>query len=345
MSTPAVSVLVPCFNHGHWIDEAIDSVFAQTVADWEIIVVDDGSTDAATAEKLAAYRRPRTRVVRTENRGLPAARNLAASLATGRFYCALDADDRLARNWFARALATFERDPELAFVSHWVQAFGDEEWEWRPEGCELSDLLVKNVVNSAALIRRDVFDAVGGFDESMRFGCEDWDFWLRVVESGHRGYILPEPFFIYRRTPQSMSRQMTAGDANRIAMEQLFDRHADAFRRHAAEVFVAKDLAMLPVELEIHKLERDHIIHTVPRLTRLREEYAAVRQLIAASGPAAITAGDSHATREREAALQDRATALQQQAEALQAEVRALRASWSWKLTAPVRFVGGFFMK
>src|SRR3954452_3985813 len=96
MTKARISVLLPCFNHGAFIDEAVESVFAQTFQDFEIIVVDDGSTDAQTVAKLSSWTAPRLRVLRTENRGLPAARNHAARHASGAVFCALDADDRLA---------------------------------------------------------------------------------------------------------------------------------------------------------------------------------------------------------------------------------------------------------
>ena len=109
MTTPRISVLLPCFNHGAFIDEAVESVFAQTFQDFEIIVVDDGSTDAPTVEKLSSWTVPRLRVLRTGNRGLPAARNHAARHASGAVFCALDADDRLAPTWFEKALAVLDR--------------------------------------------------------------------------------------------------------------------------------------------------------------------------------------------------------------------------------------------
>ena len=359
MTPPAVSVLMPCFNHGRWIDEAVDSVLAQTIQDFEIIIVDDGSTDPATVEKLSGYDRPRTRVLRTENRGLPAARNLAAQRATGRFYCALDADDRLAPTWFEKALAAFDRDPNLAFVSHWLQAFGDEEWLWRPERCELADLLTRNTVNGAALVRRETFEALGGFDETMRSGCEDWEFWLRAAENGYRGYIVPEVLYFYRRSAGSMSRLMLAGDGYRTAMQQLFDRHAETFRAYAVDAVVAKEMASLPVVLEIHRLERDRLTFSRRRLDRLREDAAALEQAAAAtersSGlasapetPRAITPavidGLEDAARELRA-LREHEAALHSAVSALEREVRELRTSWSWKLTAPVRFVGAWFLK
>src|SRR5262245_54640863 len=98
--TARMSVLMPCFNHGAFIGDAIDSVLAQTFQDFEIIVVDDGSTDALTNDVLSRLTTPRTTVLRTANQGLPAARNHAAQHASGALFCALDADDKLAPTWF-----------------------------------------------------------------------------------------------------------------------------------------------------------------------------------------------------------------------------------------------------
>ena len=205
MKPPRISVLLPCFNDGAWIDEALDSVFAQTFADFEIVVVDDGSTDAETIQKLQSLQKPRTTVFRTENRGLPAARNYAAARASGELFCALDADDRLAPEWFERALGVIDTRPEIAFVSHWLETFGDQHWVWTPERCDLPALLARNTINGAALVRRAAFEAVDGYEESMRDGCEDWDFWLRIVEQGFEGVIVPEVLFDYRRRADSMA--------------------------------------------------------------------------------------------------------------------------------------------
>ena len=101
--------------------------------------------------------------------------------------------------------------PDVAFVSHWLETFGDEHWTWKPERCDLPALLARNTINGAALVKRAAFEAVGGYDESMRNGCEDWDFWLRLVEAGYPGAIIPEVLFYYRRHAASMSRAMTTG--------------------------------------------------------------------------------------------------------------------------------------
>ena len=79
-------------------------------------------------------------------------------------------------------MATLDARPDLSFVSHWLQTFGDEQWEWTPLRNDLGILLDYNVLNGAAMFRRTLVGDVGGFDESMREGCEDWEFWIR----GHR---------------------------------------------------------------------------------------------------------------------------------------------------------------
>src|SRR5262245_53381798 len=122
MMAPRISVLMPCFNHGAFIGEAIESVRGQTVQDFEIIVVDDGWTEAATIDTLSRLTSP-IRVLTTPNQGLPAARNHAAAHASGALFCALDADDKLASTWFEKAIRVLDDRPKVDFVSHWLETF------------------------------------------------------------------------------------------------------------------------------------------------------------------------------------------------------------------------------
>jgi glycosyltransferase involved in cell wall biosynthesis len=324
---PRVSVLVPCFNQGAFLDEAVDSVLAQTFDDYEIVIVDDGSTDDSTRRKLEGYQRPKTRVLRTRNRGLPAARNAAAAAAGGSVFCALDADDRLEPSWFEKGLAVLDGERSIAFVSHWLDTFGDEQWTWRPERCDLPAMLARNAINGAALVRREAFEAVGGYDERMRDGCEDWDFWLRLIERGFRGAIVPEVLFHYRRTAGSMSRVMLGELEYRAPLQALIDRHADSYRAHLIEVLVSKEVESLALLREIHGLERDHLVWTLPSLARAHEELAAVESAVARARP-----------RVGEREELDR---LRHETAELRREVADLRQSWSWRLTSPLRAIVG----
>lgn len=322
---PRISVLVPCFNQGAFVDEAIQSVLDQTVADAEILVVDDGSTDPDTVARLDALHAPRTRVLRTPNHGLPAARNFAARHARGEMFCALDADDRLLPLWFERALAILDEQPELAFVSHWLQAFGDEHWTWTPVSCELPALLARNTVNGAAVVRRSAFEAVGGYDETMRSGCEDWDFWLRLVERGFRGAIVPEVMFHYRRSASSMSRVMISGDEYGGVLRTLVTRHEPAYRAHLVDVIAAAACETEHLERETAAMDQARAVSVQPALARAEEERKAV----------AAKAARARADVQREQAL----ARLEWEVSELRREVHELRRSWSWRLTAPLRMV------
>jgi glycosyltransferase involved in cell wall biosynthesis len=323
IASPRISVLMPCFNHGAFIEDAIASVLGQTLDAAEIIVVDDGSTEPATVETLRRLAFPRTTVLHTPNRGLPAARNHAARHAQGGLFCALDADDRLAPQWFEKAVAALDSDPALAFVSHWLETFGDEHWTWTPASCDLPALLARNTVNGAALVRREAFEAVKGYDEAMRHGCEDWDFWLRLVERGFRGEIIPEVLFHYRRTAASMSRRMIADDSYREPLATLVRKHEAAYQMHLIDVLVAKEAEASAVLGQILDMERDLAGVLDRSLRRAAEELAAVEAKVHRVRP----------EREREAERQR----LAWETSELKREVTALRTSWSWRLTAPLR--------
>ena len=323
MSAPLVSVLMPCFNHGAFIRDAIQSVLDQTLPDAEVIVVDDGSTDPETRALLGSLDMPRTRVLRTANQGLPAARNFAARHAQGRLLCALDADDRLAPAWFERGAAVLDAHPDVAFVSHWLQTFGDEHWTWTPASCELPALLARNTVNGAALVRREAFDAVGGYDASMRDGCEDWDFWLRLVERGYRGHIVPEILFFYRRTATSMSRLMTASPRYEAPLRTRVATPEASYRDHLIDVLVAGAAESLHLQRELSGMERTHATRMEPALRRAREELAALADKVERVRPR-----QEHA---------DEHERLVWKAAELERDVAALRSSWSWRITAPLR--------
>ncbi len=339
--TPRISVLLPCFNHGAFIDEAVGSVRAQTCQAFEILIVDDGSTDPATVARLSAMTGPGVRVLRTDNRGLPAARNHAARHASGEVFCALDADDRLAPSWFEKGLRLLDEQPAVAFVSHWLETFGDEHWTWTPARCDLPALLARNTVNGAALVRRGAFDAVGGYDESMREGCEDWDFWLRIVESGRAGTIIPEVLFYYRRRAASMSRTMLEAQAYRRPLEVLLAKHEAAYREHLVDVMVAKEREALHLGREVADLERDRIAALEPALRRAGEHLAAVSRKVEKVRAARAEHDELQWLRLERGDLEREAGSLRAGVASHQAEVQALRTSWSWRLSAPLRRVFG----
>jgi glycosyltransferase involved in cell wall biosynthesis len=384
MANPTVSVIVCCYNLGEFLGEAVASVLTQTFHDFDVLVVDDGSTDPLTQQVLAEIEQPSVRVLRSENRGLAAAKNLGLANTSGRYVCMVDADDRLDPTLLQKSVAALDRDESLAFVSHWLRAFGDETWDWTPTTCELPALLDVNTVNGAALVRRAAVEAVGGFDESFVDGCEDWDLWIGLVERGFRGAIIPEFLFQYRRRATSMSRLMMKGDTHPRLYRRLVEKHLDSYRDHLGSLLLRREEDACNLRLHAHDLELEYEHALEPELMQRRDEAATLRKKLAlwkkeraledersrlrlglqeASAHADLSQAVGQATLEEaraqcerlreELAASERALAgargraLQLDAAANQAryELADIRASMSWRFTAPLRALYGEFLR
>jgi glycosyltransferase involved in cell wall biosynthesis len=331
---PRVSVIVPCYNLGRYIGEAVDSVLAQTFQDFEVIVVDDGSTDEETQAIVAAFSRPKTRVIRLPHAGLGAARNAGIAASNGDVVCALDADDRIAPTFFEKAIAELDRDRSITFVSAWLRTFGEESWDWTPSRCDLPTLLWEDTVLTAALVRRDAVLAAGCFDTAMPVqGDEDWDLWLTLVERGHRGIILPEILFDYRRRAGSMATVCWHGAGHVPLARYRIAKHADSYRERLFDVLLNQDEETAALLRRNDEHERYIATDLAPSVAARRTELAELRAKLAAPEPAASAAADARVA-ELETALGTVA-----------AEADRLRASMSWKITAPLRSIYGRWLE
>lgn len=224
-----VSVVVACYNQGAFLEDALYSVLGQTFPDWEVIVVNDGSDDPDTNDLLANLRLPRVRVHHQANAGLPAARNAGMRLARGEFVVPLDADDELEPEFLHRLVAALDANPAAGVAHCWTRLFGDLNQIWVPPPLNPYRMLLSNSLVGCALIRRDAWRRVGGYDESMTLGNEDWDFWLRMIEKGIGMIEVPEPLFRYRRHGITMS---VATEARfETARREVSDAHPDLYSR------------------------------------------------------------------------------------------------------------------
>jgi len=225
---PAVSVVVPCYNGGQYVDRVLASLAGQTFHDFEIIIVDDGSTDAATVEKLASLP-PSVRVIRQENRGLSGARNTGFREARAELVLPLDCDDEIEPSFLATTVNAMMAAPKnVGVVFTHIRlsgaAHGELERHFHP-----FDLLFANGIPSCALIRKRVWSAIGGYDEAMREGYEDWEFFLRMALRGYDGVEIAEPLFIYNMASGGMLLGQSSPAHVRL-WRYMRQKHRDAYR-------------------------------------------------------------------------------------------------------------------
>ncbi len=212
-AAPAVSVIIPARNAAATLDAALDSLHAQTMPDWEAIVVDDGSTDrTATVARTHAARDPRVRLLRAEAGGAGAARNAALSIARGRHLLFLDADDWVAPTHLERLLGLLAAAPSAtAAYCGYCRVMPDGRLgpaTWRADIAAAPPRAFAHRPGTAihaVLVEREAVLAAGGFDPALRT-CEDWDLWQRLAQAGARFVGVAEVLAFYRTGGASLSR-------------------------------------------------------------------------------------------------------------------------------------------
>jgi glycosyltransferase involved in cell wall biosynthesis len=211
--TPRVSVITPAYNAAPFLRETIESVRKQTVDDWEMVIVDDGSSDdtAAIIEEYAA-RDARIRLLTQGNSGPSAARNRAMSAARGAWFAFLDSDDLWLPEFLAHQLAVLERYPDTALVT--TNAFYRGGWldgrTRQPPSDAYPRLTLENIIENdlavfiMTIFRREVFERIGGLDESQ-WTSEDYDFWIRAAMAGFVFRVSARPLAVHRQHEGSLS--------------------------------------------------------------------------------------------------------------------------------------------
>jgi glycosyltransferase involved in cell wall biosynthesis len=241
---PLVSVVIPAYNSRSYVAQAVESVLTQTFHEFEIIVIDDGSTDD-TRQTLAAYA-DRIRYVHQENRGVYAARNRGAKLAQGQYIAFLDADDVWLPEKLAVQVGALESHPEFGAAHTDTALIGPDGRVVNPasnpkrqshSGMVFDEFFQSNmavILLSTVLIRRDCFEALGGFDERHR-AVQDQFFFLRLAWS-YPIYFIPKPLVQYRITPGSLSRSSAAENISlrELLLREFIKEHGDYFASRSA---------------------------------------------------------------------------------------------------------------
>ncbi|GAB1545032.1 glycosyltransferase [Scytonema sp. NUACC21] len=229
---PKISVIIPAYNAEKTIRATIDSVLEQTFRDFELIIINDGSTDN-TLELLHSIQDARLKIFSYANSGLPVARNRGLARATSEYIAFLDADDLWASDKLELQLLTLEQNPEAGVAYSWTY-FMDVDEQGNPVSflpspsyCFVGDvyknLLVSDFIHSGSntLIRKEAIESAGEFDSTLK-SCEDWDYWLRLAAQWDFVPVFKHQIF-YRRTPGAMSSKVEVmKQASLIAMEKAY---------------------------------------------------------------------------------------------------------------------------
>lgn len=198
-ASPVISIVTPFYNTGPVFLETISTVLHQSFQQWEWIIVDDGSTDCSALAVLAERDDQRVRIVPHEtNRGLSAARNTGYRAAQSHFVYQLDSDDLIEPTALEKCLWHMFSHPEYSFTSSLQVGFQANEYLFEKGFHSREEFLLENRTDPMALVRREVHEAIGGYDESNRGGLEDWDFWLNAAEHGYWGGTILEYLEWYR---------------------------------------------------------------------------------------------------------------------------------------------------
>jgi GT2 family glycosyltransferase len=228
ITSPSVdlSIVIPCYNRGDTLAEAVDSALSQQGISLEVIIVDDGS-GRRTRAVIDGLAQERVRVLRQANAGPSAARNSAIKSATGRYILPLDADDTLAAGIGKLGVDVLDSLPNVGIVTGATRIMG------KPEviPCAfdgMSSMLPRNTILNTSMFRRADWDAVGGYPESLRMG-EDWAFWMRLLSLGREVVVRAEVFFDYRSSPRQATHSpnpIRVADAQNLVLRE----HAELYR-------------------------------------------------------------------------------------------------------------------
>ena len=234
-----LSIVVPYYNMGKYIEETIQSLLESDYPEKEILIINDGSTDELSLQKLHVYKNhPVIKIISGPNRGLAHTRNIGAENASGEYLAFLDADDKVAATYYSSAIQVLTHYTNVDFVGSWTGYFGNSKKIWPAFNPEPPVILYHNMVNSSALVyKRQSFLNGGRNDASMTFqGLEDYDSVLSLLSKGYNGVVLPEVLFQYRIRPDSMIRDISK--AKKLFLYQhISHKYKNFYATFASDIF------------------------------------------------------------------------------------------------------------
>jgi glycosyltransferase involved in cell wall biosynthesis len=233
-----ITVIIPCYNDGNYIEQALQSILDQTLLPKEIIIIDDGS-DQLTLDILKRLTHPNLQIIFQENRGVCHARNRGIALAKTEFILTLDADDLFKPTFIEKAFKLIYTSADVAAVCSYYQGFNKDKMVTdiiKPLGGGVSNFLVKNNGVASALFRKICWEQVSGYDTNFDKGYEDWDFWISILKNNWKMHVIPETLFKYRIKDTSRD-QMAVAFYDKQLRTAIYNKHKSVYLEHSDRVF------------------------------------------------------------------------------------------------------------
>lgn len=238
-STSEITVIIPCYNDGNYVEQALQSILDQTLLPKEIIIIDDGS-DQLTLDVLKTMAHPNLQIIYQENRGVCHARNRGIALAKTEFILTLDADDYFKPTFIEKALIAIQSKPDIVAVCCYYKKFKNKKLYGdviKPLGGTAVSFLVKNNGIACALFKKEIWKSVNGYDTNFDKGYEDWEFWISALKNNNVMYVIPEVLFFYRT--KDVSRDQIALSKHDLSLKkQIFNKHQDLYLEHFEKVYL-----------------------------------------------------------------------------------------------------------
>ncbi|MBW4581456.1 MAG: glycosyltransferase family 2 protein [Tildeniella nuda ZEHNDER 1965/U140] len=242
----ALSVIIPCYNHGEYLLDALSSVQSCLDPVYEIIIINDGSDDLLTINLLSYLKDQGYFVLDQENQGLAHARNNGIAKASGRYILPLDADNKIRADYILKGIEILDRHPEVGVVYGKPEWFGEAERSWViPEKFDAGKLILCNYIDACAVYRKSLWEDCGGYDASMPIpGLEDWDLWLSAIERGWKFHHIPEVLYDYRVRANSMVTACGLPENHSRLLKYICTKHASLYRTHFPQMIADRALEL-----------------------------------------------------------------------------------------------------
>jgi glycosyltransferase involved in cell wall biosynthesis len=255
MSKPLVSFIIPYYNAGTTIQETIDSIFNQSYPNFDIWLINDGSTDQFSIDKLKEFEGiEKIHLLHQENAGPSVAKNLGVENARGELICFVDADNILLNNYIEEAVIAFDENPSIDVVYSDFEYFGDRLGIHKSNKIDSSTIFIGNSVDNCVVIRKTTFLSVKGFDSNLsKLGLEDWELWMNLLKNKKKFFYIEKIHFRYRVISTSRTN-ITANLNIEKINKYIANKHSDFLSEIYIETYYKNKMTLESIDFRIGKL-------------------------------------------------------------------------------------------